>query len=107
MEETFHGLAIPILTDLRLSSRDTDKLTKALRILGAQAVMWPVPRFFGREGDWCVRVLLEQGTLELERHPEAAENEVGRQQRVHTPLRLADPLGNQCDRSLLLEGHPS
>lgn len=40
-------------------------------------------------------------------HPEAAENEVGRQQRVHTPLRLADPLGNQCDRSLLLEGHPS
>ena len=51
MEETFHGLAIPILTDLRLSSRDTDKLTKALRILGAQAVMWPVPRFFGREGD--------------------------------------------------------
>ena len=107
MEGTSHDLANPVLTDLRLSSRDTDKLTKALGILSAQAVMWPVPRFFGREGDWCVRVLLEQGTLELERHPEAAENEVGRQQRVHTPLRLADPLGNQCDRSLLLEGHPS
>ena len=51
MEGSSHDLANPVLTDLRLSSRDTDKLTKALRILSAQAVMWPVPRFFGREGD--------------------------------------------------------
>lgn len=57
MEGTSHDLANPVLTDLRLSSRDTDKLTKALRILSTQAVMRPVPRFFGREGNWCVRVL--------------------------------------------------